>query len=69
MARSYLTKDNDVLDAICYEVYGTESAVTDVLSANVHLADLGPLLPAGVEIQLPDVIITKVEEEQETLWS
>ncbi len=51
----YTTKDGDVLDRLCWKYYGFESAVTAVLEANPGLADLGPVLSAGVEITLPEV--------------
>lgn len=69
MPRSYLTKDGDVLDAICHEFYGSEDVVTQVLDVNVHLADMGPVLSAGVEITLPDVEVKQVEAQEVTLWS
>ena len=52
----YLTKQNDVLDDVVYRYYGdTENGIVElVLGANEGLADLGPVLPAGVEITLPD---------------
>ncbi len=51
----YRAKQGDMLDAICKAHYGTEAAVAAVLDANPGLADLGPVLPAGRVIVLPDL--------------
>ncbi|WP_444667143.1 tail protein X [Cereibacter changlensis] len=52
---SYRTIDGDMLDAICKAELGSEAHVPAVLEANPHLADLGPVYPAGVVIALPAV--------------
>lgn len=57
MATTYLTRNGDVLDLICYDHYGAAAvnqSVAAVLEANRGLADYGPQLPAGVTIILPD---------------
>jgi len=51
----YRTRDNDVLDRICWRYYGSESTVVDVLAANPGLADIGPVYASGVMITLPDL--------------
>lgn len=52
---SYRTIDGDMLDAICKAELGSEAHVPAVLEANPHLADLGPIYPAGILITLPAV--------------
>ena len=53
---TYTTLDGDMTDAICRRHYGRRrGAVEAVLAANPGLAAMGPLLPAGVEILLPDL--------------
>ncbi|TKA94995.1 phage tail protein [Cereibacter changlensis] len=52
---SYRTIDGDMLDAICKAELGSEAHVPTVLEANPHLADLGPIYPAGIIITLPAV--------------
>lgn len=53
---SYTTIDGDMVDAVCRRHYGRRrGAVEAVLAANPGLAAQGPLLPAGVEILLPDL--------------
>ena len=51
----YITKDNDMLDAICFDYYQNTKIITEVLNANRFLADYGPLLKAGIEINLPQI--------------
>lgn len=66
---TYVTKDGDVLDAICFKYYGnTIGTVEKVLEANRHLAELGVIFDAGVKIILPDLTISD-ESETVKLWS
>jgi len=52
----YLTRDGDMVDALCMWHYGrTAGAVEAVLEANPGLADRGPVLAAGVVVVLPDL--------------
>ena len=52
----YETKLGDMLDAVCHEYYkGRSGALEAVLSANPGIAAMGPLLPAGVILDLPDL--------------
>lgn len=49
------SQQGDTVDAICYRVYGRTAGLTeDVYAANHGLADLGPILPAGTLVHLPD---------------
>jgi phage tail protein X len=53
---TYRTKQGDVLDYVCYQYYGRQAEVTEaVLEANPHLADVGPILPAGLVIEMPEL--------------
>jgi phage tail protein X len=66
---TYITKDGDVLDLICWKYYGsTNGTVEKVLEANRHLANLDAVFTAGVKIILPDLIKTE-EEKSIKLWS
>lgn len=48
-------RQGDTVDGICQRVYGRTAGVTEAaLEANRGLADLGPVLPAGVVLDLPD---------------
>ncbi len=52
----YRTKEGDMLDAICYRYYGSQSgAVELVLATNQNLSRQNEQLPAGVIITLPDL--------------
>jgi phage tail protein X len=62
-----MTKDGDMLDAVCWKLYGNESTVAAVLEANSGLADYGPIFPAGVVIMLPD-LVTGQEKQAIRLW-
>lgn len=53
--RSYRTRQGDMLDAICKAELGSEAHAPAVLATNPRLADLGPVYPAGLVIQLPEV--------------
>ena len=57
MSQTYRTSDGDTADYVAWKYYGTQDGkvVEQVLSANPGLADLGPLLPSGVLITLPDI--------------
>jgi phage tail protein X len=62
MSRKVTTRQGDALDQIALEFYGrTNGATETLLDANPHLADLPPLLPAGVIIVLPDLPATPVK--------
>lgn len=63
----YVTIDGEVLDAICKRELGSETHVPAVLQANPHLADLGPVYNAGVNITLPEVT-TPVTTGEIRLW-
>jgi phage tail protein X len=64
----YLTREGDMLDRICWKFYGRQSgAVEAVMEANPHLADRGPLLPAGIVIELP-ALAEPEDEPSGALW-
>lgn len=55
---TYTTKQGDVLDAVVSAYYGRTFGVVElVLESNraLGLADLGPVLPAGLVIELPEI--------------
>ena len=51
----YRTKDGDVVDALCYRLYGRSDVTFEVYSLNPGLAEYGPKLRAGLLLQLPDI--------------
>lgn len=55
MPRTEHAQQYDTLDAICYRVFGRTAGVTEqVLELNPGMADLGPILPQGTPVTLPD---------------
>lgn len=66
MATTYRTSQGDVLDLVCKQYYGNESAVSQVMAANPNLSEYGSVLPSNIEIILPD-IQTKTTETV-SLW-
>ena len=66
---TYRSIDGDMIDAVCRRFYGREAgAVEAVLEANPGLADLGPVLPAGTVVQLPDLPRPLETIETVKLW-
>ena len=46
----------DTVDALCWRHYGRTQGVTEqVLQANPGLAEYGPFLPHGLQVELPDI--------------
>ncbi len=45
----------DTVDTLCWRYYGRTAGVTEqVLDANPGLSAHGPILPMGLEVELPD---------------
>ena len=63
-----LTRDGDVLDDLVWQHYGRSDVIAAVLAANPHLAQLPPVLEAGLVIDLPDLSLP-VEAPVIRLWS
>lgn len=71
MAAKYQTREGDTIDRICWGYYGrTSGAVEAVLEANraIGLASRGPILPAGLVLDLPDLSSATVAETTVSLW-
>ena len=66
---TYVTADGDMLDAICERHYGPRPGASEaVLEVNPGLAGQGPVLPAGVRIDLPELAETPPERGSVRLW-
>jgi phage tail protein X len=51
-----LAQQYDTVDALCWRYYGRTEGVTEkVLAANPGLADIGPVLPHGYPVEMPEV--------------
>lgn len=49
-----LAHQGDTLDNLCWRHLGSSSAVEQALESNPGLAALGPILPEGTAVTLPD---------------
>ncbi|SLM62827.1 MULTISPECIES: tail protein X [Dickeya] len=50
-----IATQNDTVDLLCWRYYGKTAGVTEaVYAANPGLCEIGPLLPAGTVVTLPD---------------
>ncbi len=65
---TYRTKEGDVIDAIAFSHYGTETMTLEILKANPLLGSYGDTLPAGLLLVLPDMTPPPVVSTIE-LWS
>jgi len=67
--QTYTTQAGDVLDALCYALYGAEHGTTEaVLAVNPQLAQLPAVLPEGVLIVFPDLEPPAPVQAQVRLW-
>lgn len=68
--QTYMTSDGDTVDYIAWKYYQTLEGrvVEQLLEANPGIADLGPVLPAGVLLTMPD-IAPEQQEQGARLWS
>lgn len=69
MKTIYTTREGDTVDYIAWRYYGSTSnqLIEAVLLANPGLADYGPLLPAAIEVTLPEAQATS-KTEGVRLW-
>lgn len=60
----------DTLDSLCYREKGdVQGYLETVIAANPGLADLGPILPMGTIVNLPEVASTgKINTATVNLW-
>lgn len=69
MPRTVYAQQNDTLDAICHRVFGRTAGVTEqVLELNHGIADLGPTLPQGTSVQLPEATPQPQRSPTVQLW-
>lgn len=54
MAKTWKTRDGDMVDLIAFETLGDEDARTAIHDANPTLADHGLILPSGLIIVIPE---------------
>ncbi|PTR05326.1 MULTISPECIES: tail protein X [unclassified Novosphingobium] len=71
MARTATSLQGETVDEVCWRVLGyTRTVVEQVLDLNPGLAALGPRLPAGSPIILPEASSSAATQTLETvsLW-
>ncbi|MBY6206880.1 MULTISPECIES: tail protein X [Halomonas] len=60
----------ETLDQLCYRVFGSTADITErALRLNPGLAELGPKLPEGTPILLPDAEPTTHRLDTVQLWT
>ncbi|MCB4794256.1 tail protein X [Pseudomonas sp. NP21570] len=66
---SLRAQQGDTVDAICWRHYGrTAGVVEQVLDANPGLADLGPVIPHGTQVLLPEQAVRAEQRQMVNLW-
>ncbi len=69
MSTIYVTKQGETVDLACLATYGQTRDVTEaVLDANPGLAALGPELPIGTRITMPDIDTKASAPQLVSLW-
>lgn len=64
-----IANQGDTVDTICWRYYGRTAGVTEaVLDANPGLADLGPVIPHGTAVTLPDAAPQAEQRQVVNLW-
>lgn len=61
----------DTVDLICHRHYGKTAGITEqIYAANPGMADLGPILPLGTLVTLPDLSTTQADTHRPliNLW-
>jgi len=69
MAKTVMTGEGDVLDALVYRATGQiAGSLETTLDANPKLAKLPDVLPAGVNIDIPDAAFEQPARPTFKLW-
>ena len=69
MSRIVHARQGDTVDAICQRVHGATAGITEqVLERNPGLADLGPILPQGTPVAMPDAAPRRRRTGTLQLW-
>jgi phage tail protein X len=66
MPRTYITKAGDRWDWISYQFYGTCDLYKEIIKANPQLPIeiiASPILPAGIELVIPDIEVHETVKE------
>ncbi len=69
MPRTVVTQQHDTVDLPCLRHLGATAGVTEATyRLNPGLAGLGPILPLGLEVTLPDLPANAARIETVQLW-
>lgn len=64
-----IATQGETVDSLCWQYYGRTAGVTEaVLDANPGLADLGPVIPHGTTVTLPDAAPQPEQRQVVNLW-
>ena len=64
MAKSYRCSDDERIDLIVLDNYGSLEMLPHVLASNIHLSKLPLLLKSGTVVTLPDAIVKPMEAKK-----
>ena len=69
MSTNLIAMQNDTVELICYRYFGYTVGVTEqVLELNPGLAALGPILPMGTKVIMPDIAEQQEQTNTINLW-
>ena len=69
MPRTVIAEQNDTVDLLCLRHLGATAGVTEgTYRLNPGLAELGPIMPLGRQVILPDLPATATRVETVQLW-
>lgn len=69
MPRTVHANQNETVDALCNRIYGVTAAITEkTLRLNPGLAALGPHLPEGTAVTLPEPPAPQPTQDIIQLW-
>ncbi len=58
-----IAHQNDTVDELCWRHYGRTAGLSEVvLLANPGLAEIGPFIPHGTPVDMPDIAPTPTQQ-------
>lgn len=63
-----IAHQGDTVDSLCWRHLGSSAAVEQTLLLNPGLAALGPVLPMGTRVTLPDYAPAPLQNNLIQLW-
>jgi phage tail protein X len=66
---TYTTRQGDTVDLVAWKTAGRTADLTEeILAANPGLAELGPVLPIGTRVTVPDTATDPATPATISLW-